>query len=177
MRSHLNTDVQAGLELGNFRYENDALPLGHSSSYHPPSQSDQYYLDTYNSTYEKSLLVGDFNAEEREACLMDFMYQYDLKNLVKEKTCFKSIENPSCIDIFLTNHPKCFHHTKAISCGISDFHKMIFTIVNTTFCKPNHNLYITEAIKILIRIHSELNLDKNLKIVNLQIIQISKISF
>ena len=84
---------------------------------------------------EKSLLVGDFNAEEREACLMDFMYQYDLKNLVKEKTCFKSIENPSCIDLFLTNHPKCFHHTKAISCGISDFHKMIVTILNTTFCK------------------------------------------
>ena len=55
-------------------------------SYHPPSQSDQYYfdnvgqaLDTYNSTYEKSLLVGDFNVEERDACSMDFMYQYDLK--------------------------------------------------------------------------------------------------
>ena len=25
MRGHLNTDVQAGLELGTFRYENDAL--------------------------------------------------------------------------------------------------------------------------------------------------------
>ena len=111
-------------------------------SYHPPSQSDQYYfdnvgqaLDTYNSTYEKSLFAGDFNAEEREACLMDFMYHYDLKNLVKEKTCFKSIANPSCIDLLLTNHPKCFHHSKAISCGISDFHKMIVTILNTTFCK------------------------------------------
>ena len=37
-------------------------------TYHPPSQSDQYYfnnldksLDTY-SNYEKNLLVGDFNA-------------------------------------------------------------------------------------------------------------------
>ena len=25
LRGHLNTDVQAGLELGTFRYENDAL--------------------------------------------------------------------------------------------------------------------------------------------------------
>ena len=128
-------------------------------SYHPPSQSDQYYfdnvgqaLDTYNSTYEKSLLVGDFNAEEREACLMDFMYQYDLKNLVKEKTCFKSIENPSCIDLFLTNHPKCFHHTKAISCGISDFHKMIVTILNTTFCKAKPQVIYYRSYK---------NFDKN----------------
>ena len=32
LRGHLNTDVQAGLELGTFRYESDALPLGHSST-------------------------------------------------------------------------------------------------------------------------------------------------
>ena len=39
-------------------------------TYHPPSQSDEYYfqqiglcVDTYNN-YDKFILVGDFNAEE-----------------------------------------------------------------------------------------------------------------
>ena len=34
-----------------------------------------------------------FNAEERETCMEEFLYQYNLSNLVKEKTCFKSINN------------------------------------------------------------------------------------
>ena len=70
-------------------------------SYDPPNQSDQYYFDCvgrasdiYNATCEKVLLIGDLNAEEHQPCLQDFTTQYDLKNLVKEKTCFKSIENP-----------------------------------------------------------------------------------
>ena len=111
-------------------------------SYHPPNQSDQYYfdcvgraLDIYNATYEKVLLIGDLNAEEHQPCLQDFTTQYDLKNLVKEKTCFKSIENPSCIDLFLTNHPESFQGTTTISSGLSDCHKMVVTILKTTFSK------------------------------------------
>ena len=111
-------------------------------TYHPPNQSDQYYfdcvgraLDSYNAIYDKYLLIGDFNAEERETCMKEFLYQYDLQNLVKEKTCFKSISNPSCIDLFLTNHPKFFQNTMTISSGLSDFHKLIVTVLKTKFCK------------------------------------------
>ena len=46
-------------------------------------------LDVY-SNYDKFLLVGDFNVEEEENCLRDFLFHYNAKNLVKEKTCFKS---------------------------------------------------------------------------------------
>ena len=60
-------------------------------------------LDIYTQNYDKILLVGDFNAEEKEVILRDFMELYDLRNLVKENTCFKSIGNPSCVDLFLTN--------------------------------------------------------------------------
>ena len=79
-------------------------------TYHPPSQADNYYfdsitraLDIYGRLYTKFLLIGDFNAEENETCMSTFLYQQNLKNLVKHKTCFKSTDNPSCIDIFLTN--------------------------------------------------------------------------
>ena len=77
--------------------------------YHPTSQEDQYYynnfdkaLDTY-CQYDKILLSGDFNSEISEVCFESFLYQHDLKNLVKEKSCFKSVPNPICIDLFLKN--------------------------------------------------------------------------
>ena len=38
----------------------------------------------------KILLSGDFNSEISEVRLDSFLNQHDLKNLVEEKTCFKS---------------------------------------------------------------------------------------
>ena len=65
------------------------------AQYHPPSQNDGFYidklaraLDIYTQTYDKILLTRDFNAEEEGVILSGFMELYDLKNLVKEKTCF-----------------------------------------------------------------------------------------
>ena len=78
--------------------------------YHPPSQADVYYFDNLDkafdtySSYEKRLLIGDFNTETSEPRIDSFIYEHDLQNLVKEKTCFKSVENPSCIDLILTNN-------------------------------------------------------------------------
>ena len=65
------------------------------------------------------------------------MELYDLKNLVKEKTCFKSVENPSCVDLFLTNCYRSFQNTITVSTGVSDCHKMIITVLKTTFKKEN----------------------------------------
>ena len=87
-------------------------------TYHPPSQNDQYYFDTIEKAldryrhFENVLLVGDFNAEEHEICIDNILLQNDLKNLVKEKTCYKNPENPSCIDLFLTSVPSSFQNTK-----------------------------------------------------------------
>ena len=75
----------------------------------PPSQEDSYYFDTitmasdiYGELYNKLLLIGDFNAEEKEPCMGGFLYLHNFKNLVKHKTCFKSIENPSCVSSFFS---------------------------------------------------------------------------
>ena len=54
--------------------------------------------------------------------------------LVKEPTCFKTPDNPSCIDLYLTNRPKCFQSTMTMETGISDFHKMVITVLKI-FCK------------------------------------------
>ncbi len=66
---------------------------------------------------------------------MSFLAQNNSKNLVKENTCFKSVENPSCIDLFITNNPMGFQSTSVINVGCSDFHKMSVTIMKTTFRK------------------------------------------
>ena len=64
------------------------------------------------------LLIGDFNAEISDHHLENFLYEYVLKNLSKEKTYFKSILNPSCIDFFLTNNALSFQNTKTVSTGL-----------------------------------------------------------
>ena len=63
------------------------------------------------------------------------MDEFHAKNLVKEPTCFKNPENPSSIDMFVTNSQGSFQKTTAISTGLSDFHKMIVTVMKTTYPK------------------------------------------
>ena len=98
-------------------------------SYHPPSQSDEFFnhvkysLDIYSKCYDKYMLIGNFNVEESEPCLSQFLFEMNTKNIVKELTCFKSLSNPSCIDLVITNSFSNFQNTKAISTGLSDFHK------------------------------------------------------
>ena len=93
-----------------------------------------FALDKYSS-YDKILLAGDFNMDREEEVLEDFLFEQNIKNLVKDKTCFKSVENPSCIDLFLTNCPLSFQNTTTVATGLSDFHKMVVTVMKTTFPK------------------------------------------
>ena len=87
----------------------------------------------YSKFYERSMLIGDFNAEESELCLLQFLFEMNAKNIVKKPTCFKSLSNPSCIDLVITNSFSSFQNTKAISTGLSDFYKMVITVLKQTF--------------------------------------------
>ena len=78
---------------------------------------------------------GDFNAEEWEPSLSQFVYEYNAKNIVKENTCFKNALNRSSIDLFVTNCPLSFQNTIAIFNGLSGFHKMVITVINVSFKK------------------------------------------
>ena len=105
-------------------------------TYHPPNQPDDYFfkavgnaLDQYLKTHEKFLLLGDFDAEDTEPILSEFLEQYEAKNIMKNKTFFKTPDRPTCIDLFLINSPHSFQNTMTISTGLSDFHKMIMTVL------------------------------------------------
>ena len=112
------------------------------ATYHPPNQLDKYYfqcignaLENYITKYDKFILAGDFNAEEKEIIMSNFLGTYGLESLVKENTCFKSIDNPSCIDLFLTNSYNSFQHTAVLASGLSDCHEMVLTVLKTTLPK------------------------------------------
>ena len=77
--------------------------------YHPLSQSDEYFFyysgkvfDNFNTKYDRFVLLGDFNMHENETILSEFLNAYNAKNIVKNKTCIKSVENPSCVDLIIT---------------------------------------------------------------------------
>ena len=119
-------------------------------TYRSPSQDKAHYfrnltnsLEIYVQSYDKILLAGDFNAEVNDYELNAFMSVFGLNSLNKEKTCFKSLENPSCIDLILTNCPRSFQNTMVVSTGISDFHKMVVSVFKTTFnkCEPKQIHY------------------------------------
>ena len=92
-------------------------------------------LDDLCLKYEHFILIGDFNSEMCEDAMEMFCSIYNLKNLVKEPTCFKNVDNPSCIDRILTNKPLYFQKTTVIETGISDFHKLTVTTMKSNFQK------------------------------------------
>ena len=89
-------------------------------------------LDLYSANYDNLLLMGDFNVNTSELNMKDFCDSYGFKSLIKVPTCFKNPENPSCIDLILTNNPLSFQNSGVIETGLSDFHKMIVTVMKTT---------------------------------------------
>ena len=95
----------------------------------------EIYWVKYSKHYDKFMPIGDFNAGESEPCLSQFLYEYDDKNIVKENICFKNPLNPSCIDLFIANSPLSFQNTIAVSNGLSNFQKMVITVMKMTFKK------------------------------------------
>ena len=92
-------------------------------------------LDKILGDYDNILMIGDFNSTQEESCMRDFCDTYNLENLIKEPTCFKSTENPSSIDVMLTNAKNSYQNSKAIETGLSDHHKMTVSVLKTFFLK------------------------------------------
>ena len=85
-------------------------------------------LDTQMKIYDNFLIVGDFNSEMTESAMEKFCGTYHLHNLIKDPTCFKNPDKPSCIDLLLTNFPKSFLKSQTLETGLSDFHKLMQTV-------------------------------------------------
>ena len=50
-------------------------------------------------------------------------------------TCYKNPTNQSCIDLILTNYSKNFKYIHSFEKGLSDIHKIVVTVIKTSYCK------------------------------------------
>ena len=95
-------------------------------------------LDLHSATYNKIILLGDFNIEIDEQYMQSFCDNFSLKRLIRQPTCYKNFEKPTSIDLILTNIPRSFQSTCVIETGLSDFHLMTLTVLrkNVRKIKP-----------------------------------------
>ena len=65
-----------------------------------------------------------------------FCETYNLKSLIRQPKIFKNIDNPSCIDLILTYHRKCFQVSGTFETELSDFYELILTVSYLQKQKP-----------------------------------------
>ena len=53
--------------------------------------------------------------------------------MVKEKNCLKSINNPTCVDLLISNKEKCFKSATVIDARLSGFYKMVLVALKKKF--------------------------------------------
>ena len=92
-------------------------------------------LDLLSTNYDDILLLRDFNAEVEKNFLKEFCDLYGLKSLIRIPTCYENPVNSTCIDMMLTNSNRSFLNSFTIETGLSDFHKMIVTVLKIYFQK------------------------------------------
>ena len=54
--------------------------------------------------------------------------------MINKPTCYKNPDRPSCIDLIL-NCPRSFQNSCVIETRLSDFHKMVVTVMKTIYRK------------------------------------------
>ena len=112
------------------------------AGYNPHKDMITYFLIHVGNTLDKLLgdydnifILGDLNSTVTEPSMRDFCETYNLGNLIKEPTCYKNVNNPSSIDVMLTNRESSFHNSFTIETGLSDYHKMTISISKTSYKK------------------------------------------
>ena len=103
-------------------------------------------LTFYRSTHDNILLMGDFNTTPNNPKLIELIDDHELFTLISEPTCLKSI-NPTCIDNFLTNKKARFMKTLTFETGVSDHHKLIGTMLRSTFAKGKRKIMFYRCFK------------------------------
>ena len=127
-----------------------------SCSYNPNGENMENHLETlsknlvlYSSSYENLIIIGDFNTCLEEISMSGFCDTFGLKSLKKKLTCYKNQENSSSTDLILTNNPLSFQNSCVIETGLSDFHRMVVTVMKISFERLKPRVYKLCRLQIL----------------------------
>ena len=107
------------------------------------------YIDQNIQKYE-NILKGDYNSEVTEASMQEFCKSYFLKN-VKKPTCFKNLPKPTYVDLIITNKSGMFQNAKTYETRLSDFHKLVVSIMKVSYKKrlPHGLIFQVSILKFL----------------------------
>ena len=64
-----------------------------------------------------------------------------MKSLIRVPTYYKNPANTTCIDLLLKNSNRSFENSCTIKTGLSDFHKMIVTVLKIYFPEKGSKSY------------------------------------
>ena len=103
-------------------------------------------LDHYLKTYEDFIVIGDFNEGETSPTLDSFLDEQKCKNIIKNKTWFKSVK-VSCINLILASRPSLHQFTNVFETGISDHHLLICTMLKSTYTKMEPKFFSKRCFK------------------------------
>ena len=116
-------------------------------AYRPPKSNKKHFFDEMTqllskavNSYDNIVVAGDLNidtsinSKDSSNHLDDLNDIFSLTNLVNFTTCFKST-NETSIDLLLTNRPKSFQKTSGYITGLSDCHKLVTTVLKSTYIK------------------------------------------
>ena len=113
-----------------------------SCSYNPNKSMLTQHMETlakntdlYSSTYENFIFLGNFNAGMEHSALKDYKNLYFLTSLISKPIYWKNCSNSTCINLILISRPKFWQSANVIETRLSDFHKIVITIIKTTLRK------------------------------------------
>ena len=115
-------------------------------------------MDKLCADYGSIILLRDFNVEVKEN-ISDFMSTYNLKSLIKQKTCFENPGNPSCIDPILQTLGE---FPRIPVCLKRDFHKLKNTVLNPYFPRPKPKIINYRDYRILLNDEFRAELDNEI---------------
>ena len=108
-----------------------------------------------------------WNLEPEKKPMKQFIEDYNLFNLIKKPTCFKSLKG-TCIDLILTNKKFSFKFSDTYETGLSDCHTLVHTMFKSSFYKLqpqkifyrnykmfNNQAYLTEVSNTLFKSKQE----------------------
>ena len=132
----LPSDIERLMIELNFRSQKWLLV----GAYRPPDHNPENFMNSITNTvlkikYENVIILGDFNLNADSKHLDQFKNNLNLHNLITVPTCYKSVENPTCIDHIWVKQKSRFMNTETIETGLSDFHKMTCTTLNINIPK------------------------------------------
>ena len=74
------------------------------------------------------IILGDFNAEISDLNMESFCTINSFQCIIKDPASYKDPDNPTCIDLIVTNCPRNFQESSTSETGLSDFHEVVLTV-------------------------------------------------